>query len=163
MKKTGRDDAKKPTSDATAAKTTATLLVAMTGKASSAKAADGDQPVFDYIASLPQPQRAIAERVDALAAKILPKLERSVKWGMAYYGVDGGFCFSSGAFVGHLKLMFIRGVELKPEPPAAPTGMGKSTRGVELESMDDLNERQVAAWMEQAAAIPFYSAARKKR
>ena len=29
------------------------LLVAMTGKASSAKAGEGDKPVFDYIASLP--------------------------------------------------------------------------------------------------------------
>ena len=36
------------------------LLVAMTGKASSAKAAEGDKPVLDYIASLPQPQRGIA-------------------------------------------------------------------------------------------------------
>ena len=33
------------------------LLVAMTGKASAAKAAEGDEPVFAYIASLPQPQR----------------------------------------------------------------------------------------------------------
>lgn len=41
------------------------LLVAMTGKASPAKAAEGDKPVFDYIASLPQPQRGIAERIDA--------------------------------------------------------------------------------------------------
>ena len=37
------------------------LLVAMTGKASTAKAAEGDKPVFAYIASLPQPQRSIAE------------------------------------------------------------------------------------------------------
>jgi integrase len=44
------------------------LLAAMTGKASPAKAAEGDEPVFAYIASLPQPQRSIAERVDALAA-----------------------------------------------------------------------------------------------
>ena len=29
-----------------------------TGKASDAKAAEGDAPVFHYIASLPQPQRA---------------------------------------------------------------------------------------------------------
>ena len=43
------------------------LLVARTGKASSAKPAEGDEPVFAYIASLPQPQRAIAERIDALA------------------------------------------------------------------------------------------------
>jgi uncharacterized protein YndB with AHSA1/START domain len=131
------------------------LLVAMTGKASAAKAAEGDEPVFAYIASLPQPQRSIAERVDALAANTLPNLQRAVKWGMAYYGVGGGWCFSSGAFVGHVKLMFIRGTEIKPEPPVTPIGMGKSTRGVELASVDDLDEHQVASWMKQAAANPF--------
>ena len=136
--------------------TTATkLLVAMTGKASAAKTAEGDEPVFAYIASLPQPQRGIAERVDTLAAKTLPNLKRAVKWGMAYYGVDGGWCFSSGAFVGHVKLMFIRGTEITPEPPATPIGMGKSTRGVELTSMKDFNERQLASWMKQSAAAPF--------
>ena len=142
-------------------KPAANLLVAMTGKASAAKAAEGDEPVFAYIASLPQPQRGIAERIDALAAKTLPDLQRAVKWGMAYYGVDGGWCFSSGAFVGHVKLMFIRGTEIKPEPPVTPIGMGKSTRGVELASVDDLDKRQLELWMVQAASIPFFGA--KKR
>jgi hypothetical protein len=141
--------------------TDAKLLVAMTGKASAAKPAEGDQPVFAYIASLPQPQRGIAERIDALAAKTLPDLKRAVKWGMAYYGVGGGWCFSSGAFVGHVKLMFIRGMELQPKPPVTPIGMGKATRGVELASADDLDERQVASWMKQAAAMPFFGG--KKR
>ena len=131
------------------------LLIAMTGKASPAKAADGDEPVFDYIASLPQPQREVAERIDALAARQVPDLRRAVKWGMAYYGVGGGWCFASGAFVGHVKLMFIRGTELEPEPPVTPIGMGKSTRGVELKSVDDLDERLAASWMNQAAAKPF--------
>ena len=134
---------------------TAKLLVAMTGKASAAKAAEGDEPVFAYIASLPQPQRGIADRIDALAAKTLPGLQRAVKWGMAYYGVDGGWCFTSGGFVGHVKLMFIRGTEIKPEPPVTPIGMGKSTRGVELASVDDFDERQLASWMKQAATMPF--------
>ena len=130
----------------------------MTGKASPAKAAEGDQPVFAYIASLPQPQRGIAERVDALAAEHVPDLRRSVKWGMAYYGVGGGWCFACGAFVGHLKVMFIRGTELVPEPPVTPVGMGKSTRGVEIASVRDLDERLVVSWMEQAAAMPFFGA-----
>jgi hypothetical protein len=125
-----------------------------TGKASSAKAAVGDAPVFAYIASLPQPQRGIAERVDALAAKTLPGLQRSVKWGIAFYGVGDGWCFCCGGFAGHVKLMFVNGAALEPVPPVTPVAMGKATRGVELESLDDLDERQVAAWMKQVAAVP---------
>jgi hypothetical protein len=93
----------------------------------------------------------------------LPGLQRAVKWGMAYYGVGGGWCFASGAFVGHVKLMFIHGNTMTPQPPVTPIGMGKATRGVELASLSDLDERQVAAWMTQAAATPFFSAAAKKR
>jgi hypothetical protein len=33
--------------------------------------------------------------------------------------------------------------------------MGKQTRGVELASADDLDESQIASWMQQAAAMPF--------
>ena len=125
-----------------------------TGRASAAKAKAGDKPVFAYIASLPQPQRSIAERVDALAAATLPDLQRSVKWGMAYYGVGDGWCFSCGAFAGHVKLMFVLGATLDPVPPVTPAGMGKATRGVELQSLEDLDEPQVTAWMRAITARP---------
>ncbi len=140
---------------------TSKLRVAMTGKASDAKRADGDGPVFAYIASLPQPQRGIAEGIDSLAARTLPHLRRAMKWGMAYYGVESGWCFTSGAFAGHLKLMFIRGTELRPQPPVTPIGMGKQARGVELASLADLDEAQAASWMEQSAAMPFVSAQKR--
>src|ERR1700729_1231204 len=133
----------------------APLLTSMSGKASPAKAAVGDRPVFDYIASLPEPQRSIALAIDDLAARTLPGLERSVKWGMAYYGVGDGWGFSSGAFVGHVKLMFINGATLlDPVPPVTPPGMGKATRGVELEKLEDLGERPAGRWMKQGAAAP---------
>ena len=136
-------------------KTAATLPASMlTGKASPAKAAVGDKPVFAYIASLPRPQRDIAERVDALAARTLPGLQRSVKWGMSYYGVGEGWHFCCGGFADHVKLMFVNGAALNPVPPVTPVAMGKSTRGVELRSADDLDERQIAAWMIQVAALP---------
>jgi hypothetical protein len=142
----------------------AELLVAMTGKASPAKAAEGDKPVFAYIETLPEPHKSIARQVDALAAKALPDIKRAVKWGMAYYGVPDGWCFSSGAFVGHLKLMFIRGNELQPEPPVTPIGMGKATRGVELAAVNELDEGQVLSWMGQAGKKPYVTASiRKKR
>src|ERR1700743_813014 len=139
-----------------------TLPTAMTGKASPAKAAFVDAPVFAYIASLPQPQRGIAEAVDALAARTLPNLHRSVKWGMAYYGVGDGWCFSSGGFAGHVKLMFVNGVVLlDPVPPVTPIGMGKATRGVEPASLDDLDEHQIANWMKQITSAPGVGAKRR--
>lgn len=137
------------------------LPVAMTGRASAAKAKEGDEPVFAYISSLPQPQRGIAEHVDALAAKTLPGLKRSVKWGMAWYGVGDGWCFSCGGFAGHVKLTFGRGSSLKPVPPVTPIGMGKDSRGVDLESVEDLDEPRTAAWMKQAVAMPGFGG--KKR
>ncbi len=124
------------------------------GKASAAKASVGDKPVFAYIAGLPQPQRGIAERIDQVAADTLPGLQRSVKWGMAYYGVGDGWCFCCGAFAGHVKLMFVNGTMLDPVPPVTPVAMGKSTRGVELTCTDDIDEPQVVAWMKQIAAMP---------
>jgi hypothetical protein len=131
------------------------LKAAMIGRASAAKAATGVKPVFEYIASLPEPQREIAEHVDVLAATALPDLQRAVKWGMAYYGTGGGWCFSSGAFVGHLKIMFIRGTELSPVPPIIPGGMGKATHGIEPACLTDLDGHPIISWIEQAAAIPF--------
>ncbi len=152
FKLAGRKSAKRT---AAKGKVAATLPQSMvTGKASPAKAAVGDKPVFAYIASLPQPQRGIAERVDALAAKTLPGLQRSVKWGISYYGVGDGWCFCCGGFADHVKLMFINGAALKPEPPVTPVAMGKSTRGLEAKSTDDLDERQIATWMIQVAALP---------
>jgi hypothetical protein len=139
----------------------ATLPVAMTGRASAAKAKVGDEPVFAYIRGLPQPQRGIAERVDGLAARTLPALQRSVKWGMAWYGVGDGWCFSCGGFAGHVKLTFGRGTALEPVPPAKPIGMGKDSRGVDLASVNDLDERQVASWMRQATAMPGFGGKRK--
>ena len=128
----------------------------MTSRASPAKAKVGDEPVFAYIRSLPQPQRGIAEAVDALAAKTLPGLQRSIKWGLAFYGVGNGWCFCCGGFAGHVKLTFGYGTSLNPVPPMSPIGMGKQSRGVDLASLADLDERQVAAWMKQATAIPGF-------
>lgn len=161
--KTAKRAGRKPAKPAIGKKKGGTALKSsmLTGKASPAKAAVGDKPVFTYISTLPQPQRGIAERFDALAAKTLPRLQRSVKWGMAYYGVGNGWCFSCGAFADHVKIMFVNGAALTPVPPVTPLAMGKSTRGVELRSVRQLDERQMAAWMIQVTAAP--GAGAKKR
>src|SRR3546814_17015707 len=133
--KAGRSDEKQTPKPASKGGGVAiTLPETMNGKASAAKAAVGDKPVVAYIASLPQPQRGIAERIDQLAEVMLPGLERSVKWGMAYYGIGDGWCFSCGAFASHTKLMFINGITLDPVPPVTPVAMGKDRKSTRLNS-----------------------------
>jgi hypothetical protein len=73
---------------------------------------------------------------------------------MAYYGVGDGWCFSSGGFAGYVALMFMNGTALDPLPPVTPIGMGKATRGVELESVDAIDNAQIAAWMRQVTSVP---------
>ncbi len=51
--------------------------------------------------------------------------------------------------------MFINGAGLlDPVPPVAPVGMGKATRGIELESLAELDEKQLAVWMQQITSAP---------
>ncbi len=152
----GRKPAKRTAAKGKAATTLPESMI--TGKASPAKAAvekrrrKADLRIHCQVRAAFQ--RGIAERVDALAARTLPGLQRSVKWGMSYYGVGDGWCFCCGGFADHVKLMFVNGAALKPVPPVTPVAMGKSTRGVEIKSVDDLDERQIAAWMIQIAAVP---------
>lgn len=138
----------------TAAPANALPASMVSGKASPARAATGDKPVFAYLLSLPQPQRGIAERVDAIAAMTLPGLQRAIKWGIAYYGTGNGWCFCCGGFADHVKVMFVNGASLQPVPPVTPEAMGRLTRGVELRSLTELDERQLADWMKQIVATP---------
>ena len=73
---------------------------------------------------------------------------------MSYYGIGDGWCFCCGGFFGHVKLMFLNGAALKPVPPVTPVAMGKSTRGVELGSVNQLDEQQISEWMRQIEALP---------
>src|SRR5688572_909166 len=132
---------------------------ALAGRASAAPNALGDAPVRAYLQSLPRPQRSIAKRVDALLEETLPGLQRCIKWGLAFYGVGNGWVISVGGFVGHVKVNFLPGQALDPVPPS---GQGKYVRGVNLESVDDIDERQLVSWFKQAATFAGMGAPKRK-
>jgi hypothetical protein len=48
---------------------------------------------------------------------------------------------------------FGHGTSLTPVPPVAPIGMGKNSRSVDLEAVDDIDEYQLASWMKQSTAL----------
>jgi hypothetical protein len=113
--------------------------------------ADGDAPVKAYIAAMPQSKRPIGKRLDALIARTVPSVRRSVKWNSPMYGIEGrGVFMSFHTFTNYVKVTFFRGTSLRPVPPG---GTSKEARWIDVHD-HDLDEEQLSRWIKQAAAIP---------
>jgi hypothetical protein len=121
-------------------------------KPASLPKSDGDAGVQAYIASMEPWQAAIATRVDALVVKHVPGLRKGVRWRSPFYGVEGqGWFLAVAAFQYHVKFSFFKGASLEPVPPI---GQFKDVRSLDVRESDKLDEKQLATWIEQAAAIP---------
>ncbi|HKB37435.1 MAG TPA: DUF1801 domain-containing protein [Gemmataceae bacterium] len=113
--------------------------------------ADGDAPVQAYIAAMPSWKRDVGRRIDALVARNVPNVRKAVKWNSPFYGIEGqGWFLGFHVFTRYVKVTFFRGTSLRPVPPG---GKDKNARWIDIHE-DDLDDRQMAAWVKQAAAIP---------
>jgi hypothetical protein len=114
---------------------------------------EGDAPVQAYIAALPGWKRELAQRLDVLIMRTLPKARKAVKWNSPFYGVEGqGWFLGVHAFARYLKLAFFRGTSLRPPPPGP--SKDPDTRYLDIHEGDELDEAQLARWVKQAAALP---------
>jgi hypothetical protein len=115
--------------------------------------ADGNAAVQSYIAAMPGWKRALGRRLDALIARNAPGVRKAVKWNSPFYGVEGqGWFLSFHCYTQYVKVAFFRGTSLSPVPPGASTH--KEVRYLDIREHDELNEKTVAAWIRQAAALP---------
>src|SRR3954463_3307303 len=113
--------------------------------------ADGDAPVQAYIAAMPGGKRGVGRRLDALVGSHVPGVRKAVRWNSPFYGVDGqGWFLAFHVFARYVKVTFFRGTSLRPVPPG---GTSKDARWIDVHE-DDFDEAQMAAWVEQAAALP---------
>jgi len=114
--------------------------------------AEGDPPVQAYIAALPGWKRGVGKRLDALIVRTVPGVRKAVKWNSPLYGVEGwGWFLGLHAFTNYLRVTFFRGTSLRPPPPV-PSKV-KGTRYLDVRE-GGLDEAQLEAWVEQAAALP---------
>jgi len=108
-----------------------------------------------YIAALPPAHRALALRFDTLVGKVVPGVERAIKWGLAFYGSEGrGWFVSCGIVHGEIRITFFQGQMLRPVPPE---GRGK-LRGIILDGSDSFDARTIESWVTQAAKLPGFGA-----
>lgn len=114
---------------------------------------DGDGPVQAYIAAMPGWKREVGERLDALIVRTVPDVRKGVRWNSAFYGsASGGWFLSFHVFTRFVKVTFFDGTSLSPVPPGG-TPKSKETRWVDVHE-GELDEARMAAWVEQAAALP---------
>ena len=118
---------------------------------------EGDAPVQAYIAAMPDWKREAGEKLDTLVENTVPGVRKAVKWNSPFYGVEGqGWFLSYHAFAKYLKVTFFRGAQLEPLPPVG--SKDPNTRYVHIEEDQPVDERQLADWIRQAAAIPGWMA-----
>jgi hypothetical protein len=120
-----------------------------------APAATGAAAVRAHIDGLPGWKKALAKRIDAIIAREVPDVRRAIKWNMPFYGIEGqGWFLRFAAYSKHVNLRFFRGTSLKPVPPVGEL----KRRGLHLREDDELDEKQLASWVRQAAALPGFLA-----
>ncbi len=114
---------------------------------------DGDAPVQAYIAAMPGWKRQVGRRLDALIVRTVPNVRKAVRWNTPFYGIEGqGWFLGFHVFTHYVKVSFFRGTSLSPVPPGE--SKNKETRYLDIHEDDELDEKQLAAWFQQAAAIP---------
>lgn len=113
---------------------------------------DGSAAVQAFIAALPAWQSRIATQFDHVIQEEVPTVRRAVRYHQPFYGVeDSGWFASFGAFSKHVKLTFVCGSPLDPEPPS---GTGPARQALDLKETDAIDEDQIASWIRQAAEDP---------
>ena len=118
---------------------------------------EGDAPVQAYIAAMPDWKREAGEKLDTLIENTVPGVRKAVKWNSPFYGVEGqGWFLSFHVFTRYIKVTFFRGAQLKPLPPVG--SKDPNTRYVHLTEDEVVDEKQLAVWIGQAAAIPGWMA-----
>ena len=114
--------------------------------------ADGDAPVQAYIAAMPGWKSDVGRRIDDLIVRSAPEVRKAVRWNSPWYGIDGeGRFLSYHVFTRYVKVTFLNGASLDPEPPGS--GKDPDSRWVDIYE-GKLDEGQMAEWVRQAAALP---------
>jgi hypothetical protein len=114
---------------------------------------DGDGPVQAYIAAMPGWKGDVGRQLDGLITRTVPGVCKAVKWNTPFYGVHGlGWFLGLHCLTKYVKVAFFRGTSLSPVPPVE--SKQKEVRYLHIHEDDEIDEAQLAAWVQQASQLP---------
>ena len=106
-----------------------------------------------YLAAMPGWKSAVGRRLDALIVRNMPNVRKAVRWNSPSYGIAGqGWFLNFHCFTKYVKVAFFRGRALRPLPPGE--SKHKEVRYLGIHEDDQLDEAQLARWIQEAAALP---------
>ncbi len=112
----------------------------------------GDEPVQAYIAAMPEWKHEVGRRLDEIITRVVPGVEKAVKWNTPFYGNERDSWFLSfHVFTRYVKVTFFRGSSLEPMPPS--TSKYPEVRYLDIHEGDDFEE-QFTDWVKQASKLP---------
>ena len=113
---------------------------------------DGDAPVQAYIEAMPGWKSDVGRRLDEIIVRTVPDVRKAVRWNSPFYGVEGGGWFASTHVLTRcVRVTFLNGASLEPEPPGS--GKDKDARWADVHE-DGFDAEQMEAWIRQSAALP---------
>jgi hypothetical protein len=113
---------------------------------------DGDGPVRDYIAAMPEWKKGVGQRLDDLITEALPEVRKAVRWNQPFYGQDDGWFLSFRCYTRYVQLQFLKGTSLDPVPPKV--SKHEEVRYLDVHEDDELDEGQLRSWIEQSSRLP---------
>ncbi|MCF3640522.1 DUF1801 domain-containing protein [Rhizobium sp. TRM95111] len=113
----------------------------------------GDAPVQAYLAAMPGWKSAVGRRIDTLVVRVVPDVQKAVKWNSPFYGKEGdGWFLSFHCMTKYVKVAFFRGASLDPPPPGP--SRQKDVRYLDVYENAPFDEAQFTDWVNQASRLP---------
>lgn len=113
---------------------------------------DGDAPVQAYIAAMPGWKKDAGRQLDALIERTVPHVRKAVRWNSPFYGIEGrGWFLSLHCFTKYIKVTFLRGTALDPQPPVG--SKDPNVRYWHIHEDEAIDETLAAEWIRQSAKL----------
>lgn len=113
-----------------------------------------DVRVADFLDSLPEEKRKLAEIIRRTVLQADKKIEEAIKWGNLTFVKNGKniafvYTYNNAPYI---NFGFLKATSLK-DPKGLFQGTGKGMRHVKIYSEKDIEKKQFTAWVKEAAQL----------